>query len=83
MVLRSRSGRASDEVQRVLNKQDEGLFRKSRRLNLPSLTDLNDCLLGPIFFVKISMCSYEKAGRTGMKIFPYEHLSPSNRDETF
>ena len=27
--VRPRSGRASDEVRRVLNKQDEGLFRKS------------------------------------------------------
>ena len=44
--------------------------------------------LASLSFVKISMCSDEPPGWpeisvTGMKIFPYEHSSPGDRDETF
>ena len=50
--------------------------------------------LASLFFTKISMCSYEKAGWPGYRdlgnragnVFPYEHSSPDTwtvRDETF
>ena len=42
--------------------------------------------IATLFFVKIPMCLFEKPGWpsvTGMKIFPYEHSSRSDRVETF